>query len=883
MKEGIEALFERETNAKLKEYDGSIRGDFDSLEKGFTFYNEEITTKLKQSDDKFTLLNSDVQSKIAKTTLNFANRNSALEDSLFLKVENGFEESISKINALEDILADSVIKSSNATNAAKKDMEVELKVGFAKLEEFSSSIQKNMGSAENRLASLHNEIDKKLTQNDNKITLLSSDLQSKFSQEIVTLSNKNNALEESLSIKFEYVIEEYSSKLDQLEKSVATSTVISSEAADAVKKNLEIGLVESLDKLEIYNSSIREDYSALKSIFTSSTNEINTKLKQSDDKLNLLNSDLQNRIAKTTLNFACRNSALEESLFLKVENGFEESIGKLNALENLVTDSVLNSSKASDAVKMDLAIRLEELDSALRTEINAVIGTASFFNKEFDEKLQQSDDKIILLSSNLQNIMSKTVSDISSKNKDLEEYLSLKVQHGFEENISKFNNLELILADSVKSSSKASDILKKDLDSGLVASLDKLEEYKISIREDIGSAVSEFVTANNEINRILKQNDDKIILLKSDVQNRIAKATLNSSSKNSELESFLLQKLEKVSVALETVDSKIGKNVSDLQSVLEKDVLPVSNSQEEKIKKIGRDLNILQNKFQADVGKMKSLILDQGVSFGGSVADYEIKFDNKIIEQTKQNIDSFNSLKRELDEFEGSFNTTFNKKIDDCAGDVQELKKYQDLITAGLANEIEGISLATSDSVLNESIEVRKLVSEEVICLTGEISNLSASTQKKNVSIAEDFNTKISAITDDLDKTSANHKNQFNELKSVIFEENQTLIKDLKENIEGLHVMLGESSDMLSTEFTTLIQQCRETISHKVELPQVESFFNHEIDEKLKAFSSKMGDRFQTIDKSIQLVETMIVREEDLTELFQNYTLNVNIAGNRTL
>ena len=38
------------------------------------------------------------------------------------------------------------------------------------------------------------------------------------------------------------------------------------------------------------------------------------------------------------------------------------------------------------------------------------------------------------------------------------------------------------------------------------------------------------------------------------------------------------------------------------------------------------------------------------------------------------------------------------------------------------------------------------------------------------------------------------------------------------------------------------------------------------------------NNQFEKMAKEIKLVESMIVKEEDLTDLFQNYTLNVNIS-----
>ena len=38
--------------------------------------------------------------------------------------------------------------------------------------------------------------------------------------------------------------------------------------------------------------------------------------------------------------------------------------------------------------------------------------------------------------------------------------------------------------------------------------------------------------------------------------------------------------------------------------------------------------------------------------------------------------------------------------------------------------------------------------------------------------------------------------------------------------------------------------------------------------------------KFEQLSEAIHSVETMIIKEEDLIELFQNYTLNVNISDN---
>ena len=64
-------------------------------------------------------------------------------------------------------------------------------------------------------------------------------------------------------------------------------------------------------------------------------------------------------------------------------------------------------------------------------------------------------------------------------------------------------------------------------------------------------------------------------------------------------------------------------------------------------------------------------------------------------------------------------------------------------------------------------------------------------------------------------------------------------------------------------------------------MPEVESFFKDEMNQKLDVFSNRMGNHFQTIHKNIKTVEDMIVKEDDLTELFKNYTLNLTIGDSK--
>ena len=53
-----------------------------------------------------------------------------------------------------------------------------------------------------------------------------------------------------------------------------------------------------------------------------------------------------------------------------------------------------------------------------------------------------------------------------------------------------------------------------------------------------------------------------------------------------------------------------------------------------------------------------------------------------------------------------------------------------------------------------------------------------------------------------------------------------------------------------------------------------------DIKETAEKDRENFNNQFEKVSKTIETVDPKIVKEDDLTELFQNYSLNVNILGN---
>ena len=127
-------------------------------------------------------------------------------------------------------------------------------------------------------------------------------------------------------------------------------------------------------------------------------------------------------------------------------------------------------------------------------------------------------------------------------------------------------------------------------------------------------------------------------------------------------------------------------------------------------------------------------------------------------------------------------------------------------------------------------------------------------------------------------------------LKQEIFEHQRDMKTDFEKNIKDRELKTNdyfskrviEVRDSLSEEVKSL---SGELTSLKDVIKNKHSELTKHIDNNLSIISKTVekdrryfNNRFEKVSDSIQSVESMIVKEEDLTELFQNYTLNVNIS-----
>jgi len=143
-----------------------------------------------------------------------------------------------------------------------------------------------------------------------------------------------------------------------------------------------------------------------------------------------------------------------------------------------------------------------------------------------------------------------------------------------------------------------------------------------------------------------------------------------------------------------------------------------------------------------------------------------------------------------------------------------------------------------------------------------------------------------------IDEKAEKIRNSVKSLKQEIIEHHRNQKAELDKKIKVNNLKNNDN-------FSTKILEIRELLSGEInsltqELTMLKGFvkdgyseLNTNIENSVSAIKEtadkdreNFNSQFENVSQAIATVDSKIVKEDDLTELFQNYTLNVNISGN---
>ena len=315
----------------------------------------------------------------------------------------------------------------------------------------------------------------------------------------------------------------------------------------------------------------------------------------------------------------------------------------------------------------------------------------------------------------------------------------------------------------------------------------------------------------------LKDYDNRISSLSEETKNKLAELNLLYDSKINDLEESLLNKLE---TALEQNGKKI-------------------NSIEERFLSTNQNIETLaegfSKKFQHHENKTSSLNSDVQSKLSKIAQDLEGK--NRSLE--KLMFDKLEHISNRLENVEEKI----DRKIDD--------------VNTSILNEVSSIrashgqkfdALEQEVNLLDEKLqtdndEVKALVLDQKTLLEKTISDNIAASNKQMDAQFHQIEDRVKSFEKDHDATTVRLSEEIKSLSGEL-----TILNNL---VKEKHFEIASHVDINMSTITKAIENDRE-------------YFNHKL---------------QIASDNIQAVEAMIVKEDDLTKLFENYTLNVNIRN----
>jgi len=828
MQESLEKSFDLGLKSNLAagdEVGRAVKEDFASLVDNFKASNEQVDKKLKDNTDLLSSVESRVTNSL-KTVEEFSN-----------SVREDIDPILNKIS-----ISNKKIDTKFQNNTEE----------FLNLQNAIDHQQKSFAA----------DLNRKLTNTDSKISTLSTDTEKRSSELNSFLIKKNNDLDKAINQKIKYNSGEMEKKLLALEESVNRGINSTTETSETLKKDLDHRLKDNSGKLENLNVLIQQAIIAFE-----------TKLAASNEKTAIEN---QKNIADRLLSLK-RTLEAQQKFF---SDSFSEKLKTNN-------DPIVNE--------------LAQVNKKYDTKVSSIEAQQKTLSDSFSEKLKANNDPVVNKLEQLDKKFDTKVGDLEAQQKALPDNFSEKLKINNDSLINelgqldkklgtKVSALEDVVHKGINSATETSEILQKDLDNHLKDNSRKLENLNILIQQANNVFETKLATSNEKItvenqkniadrllslkrtleaqqkffsdsfSEKLKTNNDPIVNKLEQLDKKFGTKVTAIEAQQKALPDSFSEKLktnnDSLINELGKLDKKVETKISSISSSLEKHLSSALSRQEKTIESLTQEIKLLKENFGVEVSEVKSLLERQKTNLFDQIANSSAEFNKKIQSQTEHTESKFGIVNQKL---------------------IQNAVEVDKTIEIQATNNNKSFNLLKQefkDQTNEQNIDLNRKIDRHVIEFTKFKKDTGVTLTSLNGNIEE----KLDAVSLTLEENQKNHQNQLDKLQSVVTTNGLKSSENLKKEIDKISSNNHANNNKLSTEFATLINECKNTISQKTGMLEVESFFKNEMDKKLDIFSNRMGDHFQTIHKNIKTVEEMILKEEDLTELFKNYTLNVSIG-----
>ena len=677
-----------------------------------------------------------------------------------------------------------------------------------------------------------------------------------------------------------------------------------------IKENVEKALV-SLSQKKSKKFQDQNDAKNLNSnMFSQSTiqNEIDNRITNNskliielfnerieDLKSKIVNTDnfdnFRNRIAEQLeVSITHITEKLNEKI-IEIRKQTDQSDKELNNLINKKSLELLNSTKEKinffsdrlNAYDDKFPETTKKLEEKINSDINQLVD-------EFSSKIKVETDKVTLINEMFKNDFTKITENLEELDRKTEEKLntlSIDINTEKSESINQFslvtgshNSLKRDFDDFRDSAGLKSDALASEI-SFQIDDLNTEFNKKLNVfNQELESAIDTFNTDNKSIigkfdvkfenlretvsstaSQIHKDNQE----LKSDLDKRVNFLENNSIKQIDYLENELNKNLDTNEKAIDTIKSSLEKIIDENKKQSLDKIQLVDKNIAEKFDVIIKELKTfslsLYDELNEEINKsnIKSNDLLQNTNILISGLKKEIEDGKKILltEVLRKNNDLKESFKKGLDEKNKNLNNSFI-----------EMKKAYDLKIKNYANIFDAKIMQNDESNKQNIDKLNQSLSE---------------IKSKTESNFSELSMKLSNINDVIINYKKENTDDQKILETKFIEAQKNVLGLFKDKYKTLKSQIWGEFSIFRNAYKKNLEKINQIEKMMVTLPTLKKNIQTQLNNENNKLKFKISNQINEVNDLITGLDNRILSEKELIEIFQNHSLNVNIAQNDKL
>ena len=601
--------------------------------------------------------------------------------------------------------------------------------------------------------------------------------------------------------------------------------------------------------------------------------------------------DFRNRIAEQLEASITHITEKLNEKIIEIRKQTDQSDKELNNLINKKSLELLNTTKENINLFSD---RLNEYDNKFPETTKKleekIYSDINHLVDEFSSKIKVETDKVTLINEMFKNDFTKITENLEELDRKTDEKINT-LSNDFEteksESINQFslvtdshNSLKRDFDDFRDSAGLKSDALASEI-SFQIDDLNTEFNKKLNVfNQELESAIDTFNTDNKSIigkfdvkfenlhetvsstaSQIHKDNQE----LKSDLDKRVNLLENNSIKQIDYLENELNKNLDTNEKAIDTIKSSLEKIIDENKKQSLDKIQLVDKNIAEKLDVFNKELKTYSLSLYAELNEeinksnIKSNDFLQNTNISISGLKKEIEDGKKILltEILRKNNDLKESFKKGLDETNKNFNNSFI-----------EMKKAYDLKIKNYANIFDAKIMKNDESSKQNIDKLNQILSE---------------IKSKTESNFSELSKKLSNINDVIINYKKENTDNQKILETKFIEAQKNVLGLFKDKYKTLKSQIWGEFSIFRNANKKNLEKINQIEKMMVTLPTLNKNIQTQLKNENNKLKLKISNQIHEVNDLIKGLDNRILTEKELIEIFQNHSLNVNIAQNDKL